>query len=149
MNYKKDISFNSCEVIVEFTFSTNFVLIFTLYLLAILSIKILRTIYFLQNLIDGFPQGEYFYEFNYKQSRSLFKSCTNYSFRNYSLILISKSLFHSCSCRNFLLHLKVYSSIYGSKMYTRARESRPSPVISLNLEKASLHFFQESKYKDD
>ena len=144
MNYKKDISFNSCEVIVEFTFSTNFVLIFTLYLLAILSIKILRTIYFLWNLIDGFPQREYFYEFNQKQSRSLFQSC-----RNYSLILISKSLFHSCACRNFLLPLKLYSSMYGSKMYTRARETRPSPVISLNLEKASLHFFQESKYKDD
>ena len=43
--------------------------------------------------------------------------------------------------------LEVYSSNYGSQMYTRARETRPGSVIFLNQERASLHFFQEASTK--
>ena len=43
-------------------------------------------------------------------------------------------------------HLWVYSSKIGSQVYTRDRETRSGPVISLDLEKAPLHFFQERKY---
>ena len=40
----------------------------------------------------------------------------------------------------------VYSSRIGNQVYTRNRETRPGPVISLDLERALLQSFQESKY---
>ena len=48
----------------------------------------------------------------------------------------------------FIKHLEVYSSYIGSQMYTRDRETRFGPVISLDLERASLHIFLESTYPD-
>ena len=43
-------------------------------------------------------------------------------------------------------HLWVYSSKIGRQVYTKERETRPGPVISLNLGMAPLHSLQESKY---
>ena len=43
-------------------------------------------------------------------------------------------------------HLWVYSLKIGRQVYTRERETRPGPVISLNLERAPVQSFQESKY---
>ena len=60
----------------------------------------------------------------------------------FSLVEITVSFILKSS----LFHLKVYISNYGSQMYTRARETRPGPVISLDLEMAPLQPFQESKY---
>ena len=34
----------------------------------------------------------------------------------------------------------------GRRVYTRDRETRPGPVLSLTLERAPLQSFQESKY---
>ena len=44
------------------------------------------------------------------------------------------------SCRNNNKHIEVYSSYIGRQMYSRDRETRPGPVISLDL-KGALHFF--------
>ena len=49
----------------------------------------------------------------------------------FSLVEITVSFILKSS----LFHLKVYISNYGSQMYTRARETRPALVISLNQEK--------------
>ena len=42
----------------------------------------------------------------------------------------------------------VYSSYMGARSTLGIRETRPGPVISLVLEKASLYLSQESKYHD-
>ena len=43
-------------------------------------------------------------------------------------------------------YTRVYSSRIGRQVYTRDREARPGPVISLTLERAPLQPFQESTY---
>ena len=129
MNYKKDISFNSCKVIVEFTFSTFLVLVFTFCLLVLFSMSYLEQFIFCRTLWMDVLTGS-----------------TSVS------LIISKVeiyyLFYNIELNYLCIYLWVYSSYIGSQMYTRDRETRFGPVISLDLEKASLHIFLESTYPD-
>ena len=47
---------------------------------------------------------------------------------------------------SIIAYAGVYSSKIGRQVYTRDRETRPGPVISLTLERAPLQPFQESTY---
>ena len=63
MNYKKDISLNSCKVLVEFNFSTSLIVVLILCLTVLISLRFIeRFIYFLQILIDGSFYMRYFYK---------------------------------------------------------------------------------------
>ena len=50
MNYKRSINLNSRKIVVEFNFSTIFVLLFILYLLAIISNKYIDQLIFCKPL---------------------------------------------------------------------------------------------------
>ena len=127
MNYKKDISLNSCKVTVEFTFSTLLILVFTICLIAILSIKYLEQFLYCRTL-----------------QMDLFTRSTSISYLIYVEIFFLKvdNKFSIIVCFRTL----VYSSKIGRQVYIRDRETRPGSVISLTLERAPLQPFQESTY---
>ena len=64
-----------------------------------------------------------------------------------SISYLSKVEFYILISRfSIIAYAGVYSSKIGRQVYTRDRETRPGPVISLTLERAPLQPFQESTY---
>ena len=140
MNYKLVISYNSRKIVVEFTFSTLIVFVFTFCLIVLLSVKYVEQFIFCRTLQMDFLEGS--------TSICSFSSKVEISFCKVEILNL-KIEFHFCKEVVFNIirkHIEIHSSFIGSHVYTRDRETRSDLVISLDLERAPLHSFQESKY---
>ena len=136
MNYKKDISFNFCKLIVEFAFSTLLILVFTFCIIVILSMKYLEQFIFCRTLQMDLLTGSTSISYLSKVEISFYIEVLNlkveFKFSNIEFFIIT--------------HTRVYSSKIRRQVYTGDRKTRPGLVISLTLERAPLQSFQESKY---
>ena len=136
MNYKKDISFNSCKLIVEFTFSTLLILVFIFCIIVILSMKYLEQFIFCRtlqmDLLTGSTSISYLSKVEISFYIEVFNLKVEFKFSNVEFFIIR--------------HTMVYSSKIGRQVYTGDRKTRPSSVISFTLKRTPLQSFQESKY---